>query len=271
MELGYEVPIERSIRGHFDKGIFYEPEVSHPILLALRPGDVAIDVGANIGYFTLFMGLLCGTEGHVISFEPVPDNLAKLRNNIALSELHNVTVIGHPASNTVEDVVFYANNMDSGGSALWDIREHPSNANHVGEMEAIPTRTTTLDAEVERAGLKIPRVIKIDAEGAEQTILEGAKTLLTGCKVPYIITELNEYGLDKMGSSQMIFRQFMEGFGYHTFALYFNGQLPKLIPPGTFINSKWISNLLFSKPEYVGELWGSVDFDPSVGFEAQVP
>jgi len=128
---------------------------------------------------------------------------------------------------------------------------------------SISMQATTIDAEIERLGSGIPRLIKIDTEGAEHRVLAGARTLLTDRKVPFIIAELHEFGLEKMNSSQQALRQFMEGFGYSTFGLYFDGALPKLIPAGSHLVAPHIINILFSTPEELGKRWPTVPFDPA--------
>jgi hypothetical protein len=105
-------------------------------------------------------------------------------------------------------------------------------------------------------------LIKIDTEGAEQRVLEGAHHLLAGQKVPFIIAELHEFGLAKLGCSQDSLRSLMEGLGYSTFGLSYNGALPKLIPPGTRIKYPVLINLLFSTVEKIGEYWPDAAIDP---------
>jgi hypothetical protein len=94
--------------------------------------------------------------------------------------------------------------------------------------------------------------------------LQGARRLLREGKLSYVIAELHHFGLAKMNSTEMGLRRFMEGFGYDTFAMYHSGCLPKLIPRGTRVMSRYILNLLFSAPENIGRLWDSDWFDPSV-------
>jgi predicted methyltransferase len=64
------------------KGKLYEPEVTAVFGRVSRPGDVVIDVGANVGWFTLLAASLVGPGGKVVVCEPGPDNLAKLQANI---------------------------------------------------------------------------------------------------------------------------------------------------------------------------------------------
>lgn len=115
-----------------------------------------------------------------------------------------------------------------------------------------------------RLQLPVPRLIKVDTEGADHLVLQGASSLLRGCQVPFVFAELFEFALQKMGSSIQELRAFMEGFGYSTFALYHCDALPKFIPPGTELRLRDISDILFSTPKHVATCWPLEVFDPVV-------
>src|SRR5205085_1712242 len=70
----------------------WEGLLSRTILACLRPGDFAIDVGANIGYDTLLMSSAVGPDGLVLAFEPEPCNLALLLKNVARAPYPNIVV-----------------------------------------------------------------------------------------------------------------------------------------------------------------------------------
>ena len=72
--------------------ICYEPDLLYAFLHFLRPGDVCIDGGANLGYHTLFMSHLVGPTGLVLSFEPDPTHFATLEANIKLNNRENVQI-----------------------------------------------------------------------------------------------------------------------------------------------------------------------------------
>ncbi|HVM16169.1 MAG TPA: FkbM family methyltransferase [Gaiellaceae bacterium] len=139
----------------------------------LRPGDVAVDVGANVGYFTLLFARLVGEEGFVVAVEPVLPNLDRLRRNLGLNGCGNVAVeavaagarsgtlrLGLPAAAAagVPESGWYS---VSGGGAAVDVAVAP------------------LDDLLEH---RIPgrrlRLVKVDVEGMEPEVLEGlARTL----------------------------------------------------------------------------------------------
>ena len=215
MDLDPNLPNERTIIGYVSNGKLYEPDVATAMIRILAPGDVAIDVGANIGFFSLLMGLLAGPEGRVVSFEPADNNLPRMSANIRLTQLANIIVVDKPASSIDEDVIFYINSDTSAGNALWDPGDFHSNPLSRSHPKTIQMRATTIDNEIDRLGLQVPKLIKVDTEGAEHQVLLGARRLLEDRKVPYVIAELHPFGLAKMKSSQMDLRRFMEGLLRH--------------------------------------------------------
>jgi FkbM family methyltransferase len=261
LDLDPDRPNERTILNFLQAGASFEPDVANVLVRVLREGDVAVDVGANVGYLTTLAAMLVGPTGQVFAFEPGPENLARLRANLALNDCHNVTVVEKAVTNQAGDVEFFINSDDSGGNALWDPAQYPGNVKCLATPLRLTVPGTTLDLELEQLRLP-PKVIKIDTEGAEQKVLEGMRGLLESLEPRFIIAELHDFGLAKLGCSQQSLRGFIEGLGYSTFGLTLAGALPRFIPPATHIESPRFINLLFSKPEWVGEYWPTVALDP---------
>lgn len=235
------------------QGMVYEPDVTAAIRNVLRPGDTAIDVGACIGLHTALMSDLVGESGRVIAFEPGLNNQQALHKTAG----KNVTIIDRPVWNTQASVDFF-HGQHGDSNALWDPAHWPGIDRRVSVIECsepVTMSATTLDAEALFLGLDAVKLIKIDTEGAEQHILEGAAQLLNTIKPPFIIAELHEWGLYQLGRSQRGLRTLMERHGYSTFILFADGSLPQLVPSGTQIRTGLITNLLFSTQEAIGEYW----------------
>jgi FkbM family methyltransferase len=130
----------------------------------LKPGSVSFDIGAQAGYHTLYASSLVGPAGRVFAFEPAPRNIANIKKHVAMNHLTNVSVIEAAVSDF--DGVSH---FDCAGSAV---------AGHLSANGRLAVRTITLDGEIDRGVLPEPDYIKIDAEGAELRILEGARKLL---------------------------------------------------------------------------------------------
>jgi FkbM family methyltransferase len=159
----------------------------------VRPGDVVYDVGANIGLHTR---LLCSRfgAGEVVAFEPMTENVALLRANVALGGPQcRVRVVPAAVSDSdrrealqVDDVMSQSAALDSvtGGAASGGRRQY-----------GLPPRTeevdvVRLDSVVDRDRLPAPALIKIDVEGAEASVLRGAAEVLRRYR-PALVVELH--------------------------------------------------------------------------------
>lgn len=142
----------------------YEPEESRLMKHRLQPGDVFFDIGAQAGYHTMYASELVGPSGRVLAFEPVPSNLSHLRQHLLMNHLTNTLVIDAAVS-------------DITGVSYFDCADS-SVAGHLSSEGTLEVRTISLDTEIESGSLPVPDYIKIDAEGAELKILEGARNIL---------------------------------------------------------------------------------------------
>lgn len=254
LELDPARPNEATVLRFLQGGVLYEPDVASAMLRILRPGDSFVDIGANIGFFSVFAGHLVGPAGRVLAFEPDPRNRERLERNLGSNELAHAAVSDRVVGARAGPIQFFLNRDDSGGSALWDPGVFPGNHNSKASPAPMTLFATTLDAALAERSIA-PRLVKIDTEGAESAILSGAAASLAGAAIPYVIAELHEFGLERMGSSQQHLRALMKAHGYDCFALYYDGALPKLIPEGTRLQPPTIINLLFSTPALVAQAW----------------
>lgn len=143
-----------------------EQDVERAILDPLRPGDVFVDVGANVGFYTLRAATLVGPTGLVLSIEPMPATRAALEVNVALNKLANVTIIANAVSDEAATHVSLFHPPGRGGLA------RASDDATAGVM----AQTTTLD--VACRDLSHIRVLKLDIEGMElRALRSGSATL----------------------------------------------------------------------------------------------
>src|SRR5258708_6355023 len=118
LDLDESRPNEQVTLSYLKAGGSFEPDVANAFVTLLRPGDVAVDIGANLGYLTVLAALLVGPTGHVVAFEPDAENAARLRANLALNDCSNVTIIEKAVTNRVGDIEFFINSDNSGSNAL---------------------------------------------------------------------------------------------------------------------------------------------------------
>jgi FkbM family methyltransferase len=135
---------------------------------ALKPGGSVVDVGANIGYNTVYAAHLVGPAGRVVAIEPAPDNLRVLRENVAANRLANVTVHAVAAGRADEVRDLYLRGDVSAVNSLYPDSMYAE----VTGIEQV--RVTPLDDLVEFD----PDLVKIDVEGAELDVIAGMPRML---------------------------------------------------------------------------------------------
>ena len=146
----------------------------------LRDDDLFIDVGANVGVYTVLAAAQCGAQ--VISFEPVPETYRHLKRNVLVNDIHErVLLINKAAAGEVKSV-YFTSTLDAGNHVL--LQEDSI------QEQKIKIDCTTLDLVTSR----IPSLIKIDVEGFETEVIKGADKILSGPELKAIIIELNGSG-----------------------------------------------------------------------------
>lgn len=146
----------------------WNPEEYQAFRAAVRSGSIVLDVGANIGAYTLLFAQWAGESGRVIAFEPAAASSAGLERQLRLNDLERrVEIVRAAASDTVGVARFVSDGV-SGANAL-------TTTDHGASIVSVPT--TTLDAFCRERRLS-PDVVKIDVEGAELAVLRGARETL---------------------------------------------------------------------------------------------
>jgi len=150
--------------------VTWNPDEYRAFRAAVRPGVTVLDVGANVGAYTLMFATWVGAQGRVFAFEPAPDARAGLRTHVALNNLEDrVTIVPAAAAATVGDATFAVH--PSGGASSLALAS-------VDGGTHVKVATETID-NVCRTHALLPAVIKIDVEGAELDVLKGARNTLT--------------------------------------------------------------------------------------------
>jgi FkbM family methyltransferase len=148
----------------------WEPNVTAAFTRALAPGDVCLDIGAHIGYYTLLAARLVGPRGHVYAFEPSPDSYGRLRANVELNGLRNVTTAQLAVGEEERRAVLYMGAPYNTGLTTLD----PV----LAAKDATPARETIVDvgpvtSVVPPEDLARVRVVKIDVEWHELEVLRS--------------------------------------------------------------------------------------------------
>jgi len=163
----------------------YEPELVDAIHDLVKPGMVAFDVGANIGYITLLLARAVGGTGRVVAFEALPDNVGRLRQDVALNPEREWIQVVHAAV------------MDKSGTASFLIgpsddmgKVQGSAGREIEYGAAISIPSLSLDDYVWLQGGPAPQVIKMDIEGGEVLALPGMRGVLRQAR-PIMLIEMH--------------------------------------------------------------------------------
>jgi FkbM family methyltransferase len=165
---------------------FGEREMIEAVQKMLREGDTFLDVGSNLGIFTIYAAKAVGPQGMVIAFEPETMAYQRLQRNLEINSLKNVTAFKLALSDTrsMKNLVL----GDSGGVAQ---SAHISDGEGPGEK----VQATDFDFLVEREGVSLPRVVKMDVEGHEYAALQGMKRTLSSSSCEGLFCEIHPYAL----------------------------------------------------------------------------
>jgi FkbM family methyltransferase len=142
----------------------YEADKQALFARTVTPGSVVFDIGAHAGFYTLLASALAGPTGRVFAFEPMPGNLAHIREHLRLNGITNVTVIEKAVADTAGVATFTATGHDSQG--------------HLAPGGELQVEIVSLDEMVGQGKLPLPDFVKMDIEGAEVRALNGARKLL---------------------------------------------------------------------------------------------
>jgi FkbM family methyltransferase len=185
----------------------FEPAETELFGRVIGAEDVCLDVGANVGYFSLLMAQRA-SRGSVHSFEPQPLTANLLRASLELNGSSNVFV-NQCAVGDREGTVSFSKSKDSAYSSMHDTKRRP-----VEEQLTVPM--VTLDDYLEKRGVGRVSVIKVDVEGAEDMVVKGAARLLAAPerRPRLVMLELYDPNLEVFGKNISDVVEAMRGFGY---------------------------------------------------------
>jgi FkbM family methyltransferase len=200
MTIDLRSPTERSVYWTGE----YEPGAVRLLAGALPSGSVVVDVGANIGFFTVALARVAGAR--VYAVEPMPGNVARLRRNVDANGLGgSVTVVAHALG-------------DEPGE-LWLLPE--SAASETGNAApaapgvagAVRVEVRRLDDVADESGIDRCDLLKIDVEGAELAVLRGGEAFVRRFR-PSIYLELNGFWMERAGWTEEDLAALVKPWGY---------------------------------------------------------
>jgi len=175
-------------------------------------GSTVVDVGANVGFFTMKFALWVGEQGRVIAVEPDRENFEVLAAKVKKAGLQDRVRL-HQAAAAAE----------TGSVRLRRNELHPGDHRISFHPEGIPVPAVTVDDLVAAAAPRSVSLVKIDVQGAEMLVLKGAKRMLDQLH-PALFVEVDDRALRHFGSSAEALLEHMQRSGYKTHELVENGQ-----------------------------------------------
>lgn len=157
---------------------------------------IFLDIGANVGKYSIMLGKQMGAKGRVLAFEPEPNNIKSLKKNIELNRVNNIDIIGKACSSSRGEVNFYLSSDNTGGHSI------TAKTNN-----KITVQSDTLDNILKENKISRVDLAKIDVEGAEYFVLKGARMMLEKFN-PKIIFE------SWVGANHNKAIALLESFGY---------------------------------------------------------
>jgi FkbM family methyltransferase len=160
-----------------------EPEQAEAVASILRPGDVLIDIGANVGFYTILASKRVGKKGKVYAIEPFLRNLLLLSLHIKINRCSNVIIVPAACADVSGIALFQPGRNPAEGRIL-------NSADSVdAALKIVPVPMISIDDLCKKLSV-CPSVLKIDVEGAELRVLQGARETLRRCK-PYLFISVH--------------------------------------------------------------------------------
>jgi FkbM family methyltransferase len=203
---GAKIHVDRA--DHLQLLIYYlgvfEPHAVAILRRSVRPGATVVDVGANIGVYSIESALAVGPKGRVVSIEAAPGHVQKLRENVDLNRMTNVVVVETALGAAPGEGRLSLPDGDNLG--MFTLGSVSGSQSHIVAVR-------TLDDVLGELGVDRVDFVKIDIEGSEYRALCGAKTTVTRDR-PTILIELNEVALRRCSSSSAEVKKLLDSFGY---------------------------------------------------------
>jgi FkbM family methyltransferase len=227
----------------------WEPNISYWIGRILRPGDVCIDVGANIGYDTLLASSVVGTAGKVVSIEAAPRIFSLLEHNVRVNRATNVRLVNAAVSDRRQTLTLYSGGVRNlGATTTLASRGFPIETT----VEAWPLVQLLSPQEIASA-----KLIKIDIEGGELPVLKGL--LAEASRFPREIVVIVEASWqDNPADWESVFAQFVAaGFtayeieNHYSLEWYLNWRTPSALKQVSSCPTAQ-TDLLFSRQPITG-------------------
>ncbi|MHB8381343.1 MAG: FkbM family methyltransferase, partial [Candidatus Binataceae bacterium] len=233
-------------------GGLFEPIESYLFLKMIAPGMTVFDVGANCGQYTVLAARAVGAIGTVHSFEPMAATFVTLDQNVCLNRFENVTINQAALWNE-------ATNLSLGNEPGEQVRSGRWSAGFAAaDPSAVSVRALRLDDYVREHGITRIDLIKMDIEGAEPFMLQGARESLDRFR-PAFLMEVNRAALARLGSTPERLWEEFSTRGYRAFEI---GQSPRRSGPVSDFRGIKFGNVILHVNDLPAEITSGWDRRP---------
>ena len=204
----------------------------------IKNGEVLVDVGANIGYFTLLMAKLSGPSGKIFSFEPEDKNFEILEKNVKINNYQNIVLEKKGVSDHNGVNKFFLSSKNTGMHSLQKIRD---------DSKEVKIDVIKLDDYFSALDLvKKISLIKIDVEGAEFQVLNGMQTILKNENLKLLIEFIPEH-LKKHGTNPSDVLKILEDNDFKIYQINENTKQLELKKLEDIMNNSEIGRNIYCK------------------------
>lgn len=188
----------------------------------LKAGDIFLDIGSNIGLFSLIASGIIKDEGKIIAFEPFPLIRKRFEENVTLNGFKNIEIRELGLSNTTGNLDFF---ISENGHDAWNSL---ANSQDSKLSKKIVITVSTLDKELENIQKEKIKLVKVDVEGWEKFTLLGGSSFFENFS-PIVMIEFTEDNTKNAGYNIMELFGIMKNMGYQWFELENNVLIPHKI------------------------------------------
>jgi FkbM family methyltransferase len=203
----------------------FEPAEGRFLMNQISEGSSVVDIGANIGYYTLQFARKVGSRGHVYAFEPDPQNFVLLKKNIEVNGYKNVTPVQMAVSDVSGVTRLYLSTENKGDHRIFESDESRS---------SVEIQSTLLDDYFRGSENKID-LIKMDVQGAEYRALMGMQGVLSRNPGIVLVTEFWPYGLIQSNADPKAYLDLLLSHGFELLEIREDGDVTKKVEPAELL------------------------------------
>jgi FkbM family methyltransferase len=183
----------------------YDDEAEQFIRSKLKAGDTFLDIGANVGFYSMLASSIVGERGRVISIEPNPKTFGRLRETIEANRITNVLALNLGLDRERGRLSLFIDPESGNDTATMVTHDGRASV----EVEVYPLDEVAMAHQIDSVDY-----LKIDVDGFEPNVFAGAKRLLSEGKIKFIQAEFCDYWLRRNSSSPQMLHQLITALGF---------------------------------------------------------